>query len=61
LKVLADFAAYSRSHGQQGGGEPESFPRADLSSLIFVLSLLANTIIYLLCSIAHSITDLNHG
>jgi HAD superfamily hydrolase (TIGR01484 family) len=35
---------YSRSHGQQGGGEPEGFPRVSLSPLIFVLSLLVNTI-----------------
>jgi hypothetical protein len=36
---------YSRSHVQQGGGEPEGFPRVGLSLLIFVLSLLAKAII----------------
>jgi zinc D-Ala-D-Ala dipeptidase len=35
---------HSRSHGQQGGGEPDGFPRVGLSPLICVLSLLANTI-----------------
>jgi HEAT repeat protein len=41
---------YSRSHGQQGGGEPEGFPKVGLSLLIFVLSLLAKTIIFRLTS-----------
>jgi hypothetical protein len=35
---------YSRSHGQQGRGEPEGFPRVGLSLLIVVLILLAKTI-----------------
>jgi hypothetical protein len=30
---------YSPSHGQQGGGEPEGFPRVGRSPLIFALSL----------------------
>jgi hypothetical protein len=36
---------YSCSHVQQGGGEPEGFPKVSLSPLIFVLSLLAKTIL----------------
>jgi hypothetical protein len=36
---------YSRSHVQQGGGEPESLSRLGLSAMISVLSFLAKAII----------------
>jgi hypothetical protein len=40
-----DEEEYSRSHVQQGGGAPEGFPRVRLSPLMFVLGLLAKTIV----------------
>jgi hypothetical protein len=39
---VLDCEKYSRSHAQQGGGEPEGLAGVGLSPLIFVLSLLAN-------------------